>query len=418
MAAEVLSKELIDANELLASQERAGLNKDDVLESMFRSWLARLSSPGQKFTDKGKAILTDAIRQGPWNENQTKELARIVLTNGTKQNPKSMGRRANQKLLHIQNMVPTEVMLKLKGKQFSLASKASILAGVATGLGLQCPDNPTLFHMVAFLAFCEDNWDMSQAETFKVMDMLQRFIKATPPNSKLSYLEVYPPTAALLPDDLKASAFKDGSLPPEQQIPELNTILGTNKMRGRVSGKQPEWFKHVPDDQKKEVARCLAHGGAPASSASSASVQSSSPPTDKATAMQQQPPLPTADLFRFRAAMAPADPVEQHVCAKCKAELPSEQAEIPLPPAAGPHDGSPQEALDALDEMEKELIAASAHREGAKKKPSAANAKKRPAAAAAAACGKLVLGCSRCRYGPSGCATCRSPDFGGKRGKA
>jgi hypothetical protein len=73
-------------------------------------------------------------------------------------------------------------------------------------------------------------------------------------------------------------------------------------------------------------------------------------------------------------------------------------------------DGEDKEADDAKDEL--------------RKKP-AARGLKRPAAAPGHVqlsvdgphLHQLVLGCSRCRWGPKGCKTCQSPSFNGKRGQ-
>ncbi len=111
---ESLAAELADVGELLASQERAGLGREDVLESMFRSWCSRLSSSATKFSPKQKTALTDAISKGPWSSSQRQELARFVLLNGQKFKASASNRRSTQKMLHIENMIPVDIMLKLK----------------------------------------------------------------------------------------------------------------------------------------------------------------------------------------------------------------------------------------------------------------------------------------------------------------
>ncbi len=46
-----------------------------------------------------------------------------------------------------------------------------------------------------------------------------------------------------------------------------------------------------------------------------------------------------------------------------------------------------------------------------------AKAKVKPKGKAAAKRGQMALGCSKCRYLPNGCGTCRDPNFTGRRGK-
>ena len=79
---EALVAELSDITQLLDSQVKAGLSRDDVLESMYRSWIARLGLVACKYSAKQKAQLTEAINAGPWLEVQVKELARVVLQHG------------------------------------------------------------------------------------------------------------------------------------------------------------------------------------------------------------------------------------------------------------------------------------------------------------------------------------------------
>ena len=82
MASDELVKELDDASSLITSQVEAGLPREDVLESLFRSWAARLTNPSCKFTVKQKASLTSAINSGPSTKDQTKQLALAVLEQG------------------------------------------------------------------------------------------------------------------------------------------------------------------------------------------------------------------------------------------------------------------------------------------------------------------------------------------------
>ena len=70
--------DLKDVGELLAAQVDAGQSRDDVLENLFNSWAARLSS-ATRISPKGKALITHAVQEGPWNASQKKELANVIL---------------------------------------------------------------------------------------------------------------------------------------------------------------------------------------------------------------------------------------------------------------------------------------------------------------------------------------------------
>ena len=159
---EHLASELGDVSDLLEAQEKVGLLRDDVLESMFRSWSARLVGL-PKLTEKMKAVITDSIRNGPWSQEQCETLARLVLTNSQKLDQGRTHRRPNQKLTHIENFVPMDVQLKLRDtEKYSQTSRLSILASLGSSLGLELADNPTLFSMIAFFSWCEGDHETTR----------------------------------------------------------------------------------------------------------------------------------------------------------------------------------------------------------------------------------------------------------------
>lgn len=413
---ESLAAELADVGELLASQERAGLGRDDVLESMFRSWCSRLSSSGTKFNPKQKTALTDAISKGPWSSSQRQELARFVLLNGQKLKASAANRRSNQKLLHIENMTPVDIMVKLKNTaKYSRTSRCSILASLGNLLGLQCPDNPTLYRMTALIAYCEGEYNMSQNEVNDTMNTLQTFLKSQPAQEGVEYIDNYPPTAELLPKVIKQKAFGgEDNIPPEQQIPELSTILAGNKMRGGRSltagKKQPSWMQHVPEEYRKSVAATISASSTPASSKNSDKEQS--------LANCHEPnPIPTAEVFRFRVASEP------HPQESPKADKSSDQSardpgmcgSCGQPLGDHDHDHGAQTLENDvgepdLDQHEAELLKVLAARKKPGKKPAGRTKPKNTVA------GNLVLGCSKCVWSKGGCAQCRNPAFGGARG--
>ena len=59
-----LASELADIPGLLDAQTAAGLDRDEIIECLYRSWTARFSNLG-KLSDKGKTVLTQAISAGP-----------------------------------------------------------------------------------------------------------------------------------------------------------------------------------------------------------------------------------------------------------------------------------------------------------------------------------------------------------------
>ena len=64
------------------------------------------------------------------------------------------------------------------------------------------------------------------------MDRIQTIIKTQRKDKAMPYIESYPHAADTLPDQIKSHAYPNG-LPVVVEIPELTSILGDSKMRGR-----------------------------------------------------------------------------------------------------------------------------------------------------------------------------------------
>ena len=76
--AEHLIDELKSVGCLLDAQVKAGMNEDDVKESICRSWVNRIHQQ-HHLRDHHKAALTAAIGEGPWEPEQRKLLASTLL---------------------------------------------------------------------------------------------------------------------------------------------------------------------------------------------------------------------------------------------------------------------------------------------------------------------------------------------------
>lgn len=418
-------KELSGVGDLLQAQVDAGMNGADVMEQLVRSFEARIDAHPALRSEQ-KAALTAAINAGPWTADQKKMLATAVLANGVKKSKTSASskKRANQQAHNIENLLPMDTMAKLKDRsKFSIASMLSLIASAARSLGLENPDNTTLYRMVAIVAAASET-DMDQQTVWNHMNTLQRYVKSkTRGAPTVEYITNYPPTSELLPADIQQNAY-NGMLPPEVSWPELDTVLGACKMKGgrHATGKLPV------TKTKTTTQNC--------------SPEEPAPTTDM--------PLPSPDVFRFRvnsrilpastplAADMLADKSEPQsassICSKCAGPL-----------DAGPHvhhDAAPAKVItDAandgdhdseLDEFEAGMLGAIVARSAAKKvvkcKPAGAPSSvmktmcmkkkkgaepmhlRRPAAASTSKKKKAVPGWSmnkRIDEYPEGCAKCR-----------
>jgi len=369
---EEIAQELADVGELLTAQTDAGLDRTEVLQSLFNSWAGRLSMCA-RLSPKGKTIVTSAMQQGPWSADQKKDLASVIL--GGVASKTANVRRATQKVVEFQNFIKIQTMVKLRDHKLSRASRMSLLAAEARNIGVENADEKTLYRLVQILAYCENNFEFSQEQVWQYMDQIQAFIKSVPRRKDLPYLEHYPVTADLLPVELKRHAFAS-ELPANMDIPELATVLGTCKMRGRpttkrLQDKAPKWMNNVPQEHRHAVMAALrsASNGtdtAPAAASSENSLSTADHPSKAALVT-----APIADCFRFQAPpMINAAPVAQ---------------------SADDEDCDPDQTADpnTIDDLEMALIGAVADRKkgSSKKSPTkarpaaASSALKRPAAA-------------------------------------
>jgi hypothetical protein len=371
--AEQAASELADVSILVQSQVDAGMCRDEVVEALCCSWAPRLAGLSQS-CQSDKARLTSALTAGPWNEDQRKELARAVLVGSHDLTLKR--KRANQKCTYFENFVPEEVWVKLKDtKQYSHLTRASLVAGVAHSIGIECPDQPTLYRMVSVVAYCEKNYDMNQDEVHKLMDKIQGFIKNQLRVADFPYIEHYPCSAQGLPKSIQDRAYGSGDLPVEVDISELSMILGDAKMRGRKKDSAPDWLQHVPDAYKGMVLQQMhANKRGRASSSCGSSFAE----------LVCVSPLPSADLLRGNS--KPAQPPialahgpvvsgeqqdgEAFQEAVAEEEVAGElgEKELAKPPPS-------------IEELEERLLAGLRQKKDMKNKPAAAVPLKRPAAA-------------------------------------
>jgi len=362
--------------QLVKSQVAAGMKDDDVKETMCRSWIGRLQQQ-HGLRDHHKSALTDAISEGPWTDQQKKLLASTVLASGVKASRKAADRRPNQKAPHIESLRPVECMSNLRDTiKYSLTSRLSILARSVKALGIENPDNITLFRLVCIVAYCDPKLSFDQEDTWRHMTTLQKYIKAGG-NSTVQYIVDYPPSAALLPEDIQKSAYGSSGLPPELDWRELDHILADQKARGDRHAKSSSsnaGKKKVIPQHASEQPLPLQHA--------------------------EQTPLPSPETWRLRAGSSilsePASEIaasgantdgatgrSEQICSLCRKPMddthehhettPTEEG-LPEPSDAG---------VNGLDAFELGMRqAATAKTKSKLKRPAAASASlKRPAAA-------------------------------------
>ena len=370
---EELVSDLKDVPELIHAQVSAGIDRDDVFMALFNAWVDRLHKH-TKMRPKGKIMVTQAINDGPWTQLQKRDLA-SVLNDLNATTKASAARRPSQKIKHPENFLKANILAKLRST-IGRASRMSLLATEMRNIGIENADEPLLFRLVAILAYTENNWEYSQAEVFKYMDDIQSYIKAIPRRSDLGYLEHYPVSANLLPSDIQQHAFPDGVLPVVVELPELDTVLGAAKMRGRNTakrpGKVPKWMENVPAEHREavmaalKVSPCAGSKSVPSSDAvipSACSVQGSTPAS---------PQPQTVDAFRFSASP---------VIGKAKLQAELKMDEKPNTDDASDTDEDKVASANTIDDVETKLVAARSGLRASKpklKRPAASHEQVKP----------------------------------------
>ena len=372
--AEIIA-DLRDVGELLTAQVNAGQSRAEVLENLFNSWAARLVS-ATKIAPKGKAQITNALQDGPWSASQKKELANVVL--GTEAASKAAARRPTQKLATPENFITMSTFVKLRSKA-SRASRQSLLASEMRAIGVANPDENLLFRLTQIIALCEDNFEFTQEMVWQCMDEIQVFIKSVPRPADLYYERYYPETPDMLHADLKKHAYGKGPLPVSVDMPELATVLGTAKKRGRPDNKgkknnMPKWMRAVPEEHRAAIMAALKS----TTSGSPKGTVPQAPAVSGASGSTHQPPAFTADTFRFQ--LPTAKPEKTIVKKEVKKESSDEEGE--KDDEEDEEDSESEEGEDpkSISEIEKSMLSARAKA----KTRAAKSMKKRPAAAPAA----------------------------------
>ena len=252
VTAEQCAVELRSAGSLVNEQVKAGLDRHETLEALFCTHEKQLI----QLVDLSSAdveTLTKSINDGPWTKAQTGALARAAngATQSSRKAPKAK-RRANQQAPLFENLVPEKMWIDMRNREkFSDASVSFMLARLAAMLGIVNPGQKLLYRMVQIMAYTGHQYDMSQRDVWDKMDKLQDYIKGFTQASGTDYIENYPNDALLLPDAIRERAYPGDDLPVQVDIPELDSILGKSKMRGRPS--DGAWLANVPSEYQAEL---------------------------------------------------------------------------------------------------------------------------------------------------------------------
>ena len=244
--------ELRRLGELLDEQTAAGLDRGETLDALFEGKKASLA----KFhgaSECEKDFLSKAIHEGPWCDRQRAALIKVLTGGADKKAPKDAARRRDtQNAPQFENLVHEKLWIDLRNVQkYSPASRCHMLARLAAMLGICLPSPKLLYRMVQILAYAAEEYDLSQEKVFEHMDRIQDFIKGYKQEAGTPFITMYPPIAEELEAVFLERAYRDCDLPVQVNIPELDTVLGKAKMRGR--GKDMAWFKNVPEHLQKDL---------------------------------------------------------------------------------------------------------------------------------------------------------------------
>ena len=164
-------------------------------------------------------------------------------------------RRGNQKCLHFENYITQHEWIEHRATTLDAANEA-LIARRAVKINLFYPSEPTLYRMVSILAYVKRDPNKTQDDVTRHKTNIKKMIKgALGKGNDHAYLDTYPLNPADLPPSIIASAY--GNIPPVCVcFAELDTILGTNKMR-RSGPKLPAWMEHVPVQMRAAICAAL-----------------------------------------------------------------------------------------------------------------------------------------------------------------
>ena len=249
-------QQLRAAAKLFQAQLDAGLDANAVMKIMFESWKERLLQL-RDLSDEQNTELTLASNAGPWDDDIKKYFARAINIGVEHGEQVTVSKtRPQQKCEAFEHFVAEDTWIKIRDRSLHQLARCHAIAESASSIGIECPSQPTLFRMVAILAWGEGRYDFRQHEVFDCMDKIQEYIKASKTRYD-DYVTVYT-IAENLPTTIKENAY-GRDMPTPVTIPALDLILGSNRMRGRSS--PDKWLEHVPEEYRSDVMHCLRHGG-------------------------------------------------------------------------------------------------------------------------------------------------------------
>ena len=262
-ALEHLRTELGAADELIKVQVAAGMNRSNLLDSHYNAIL-EICTQCSDISAHDVLSLTKLCNASPFTDAQKTEFA--ALFNSMRKLPKKKNSNTTQHCLFFENMIDTVRMRTLRCTPLSRMARAQLIAQVGRMINLHKPCEKTLFRMVQIMAWTESSADeWSQTDVWNWMNKLQIFLKAksTSKHTEVAQTMLYdfPPSAADLPDDIKALYDNIGGVPPELNIPALDTVLSDKNKRGGRSpaapSKDPAWMKNLSPSEREEARQAI-----------------------------------------------------------------------------------------------------------------------------------------------------------------
>ena len=204
----LITSDLRGANSLVEAQVAAGIDRDLSINRLCTSIMAKVHKLGALHQSDVTGLIC-LSNVGPWTTAQKQQFAEHISGISSDTGPAIATQVKNQTCLFFVNMLTEEAWVAVRHKGNSLLARW-------LAIRLYNPTQPTLFRMVAILAYGDKNWDFTQDDVFGYMDKIQLFIKSGKPKKdgvKLCPISEYPASASQLPDSLKRVAYTDDCQP-------------------------------------------------------------------------------------------------------------------------------------------------------------------------------------------------------------
>ena len=192
----MLANGLRHAEQLVTAQMTAGISREAAVSKLFSSYKAQLDATKKSRSHADMLALTTAVGQGPWSDDQKRELAEACMGSIVAPGSARAKPHQNQICLTFENFISNAQWTYGKQAKTDQAAYAWI-AGIGHLIGIRFASEKTLYHMTKIVAFCQ-RWRLDEISQIRVKDAklkIQSILKNKPMPTDVPHIVQYDPAA-------------------------------------------------------------------------------------------------------------------------------------------------------------------------------------------------------------------------------